>query len=253
MQRGIIHRQVIAFNPELGHDGLDIVISSRAVNKSTHQLELSDFELINRGCTMPHSEFNQGPIADLFNKVILKYFEQPKLKEVKEQMVAEAKKTTRVSVNGKIIKAIEKCEDESYNIITHDESTTSPELHKAVNDILRVKGIADAKMQEQMVEIADKLRIGTLDMPDGKELHVHVPKGTEKVSGKVTRKQLIATLWFVSKMYMYSPTYRKYIGCTIEDGKYVCGYKNGEPYFETKGLSQLELDIINDLSTIKES
>lgn len=252
MKRGIIHGHINSFNPQMVHDGLDIVISAKASTKPHHQLELGDFELINRGQIMPHSEFSTGPVADLYDKVIHKYFEQPKIAEIKAEIEAADKETTTVPVNGKVIKAIRKNGNE-HEILTYEESP-SEEMSKLVNEILRVKGIADMKMQEQMIYCANKLRIGTLDMPKGQnQIHVHVENGTQPVTTKVTRKQIIATLWFISKMYMLAPSFRKFLTVTIQDGKYTVGYKNGEPYFDTNGLSQLELDIIKDLSTIKES
>lgn len=253
MKYGIIHAQVNAFNPEMKHLGLDIAVAPKASNKSFTKLELEDFELLNLGHVIPNQEFSASAVAELYDKVIFKYFEQPKLEQVKEQIEEESKKTVELPIKGKFIKAIRKTGEE-HEIITYDESQATPEVNKLVNEILRVKGIADIKIKEQMLYCANKLRVGTLDMKkDGtRELHVHVEGGTQPISGKIPRKQVIATLWFVTRMYMQAPSYRKYLSVDVQDGKYKCGYKNSIPYFETQGLSQLEIDIINDLKLIKE-
>lgn len=249
MQYGVIHYQIKAFDPKLNHLGLDITVASKARHKKEFELELSDFELLNSGHVMANSEFPSTPVAELFDKVVYKYFEQPKVEEVKKELEQQAESIT-VPVNGKIIKAIRRVGD-NHEVITQDENP-SEELKDIINKVFKIKGAADMKMTEQMTLCADKLRVGTLDIDKNKKLFVHTASGFEPVNGKVTRKQLIATLWFISKAYRQSPSFRKYLTVSVTEGKYTCGYKNGQPYFDTNGLSELEIKVINDLKLIRE-
>jgi hypothetical protein len=248
MQYGIIHYQIKMFDQQLGHNGIDITVSAKSRHKKSG-LELSDYDLLNNCHVIMLPDFPAQPIADLFDKVICKYCEHPKLEEIKQQADVEAKEII-IPVNGKVIKGIRKFGDK-HEVLTHD-ANPSKELQNFVNKIIEVKGGADIKLKEQITKCANKLRVGTLDMTKDKSLHVHTEASHEPFNGRVTRKQLVATLWFISKCYMQAPSFRKYLTVSVSDGKYTCGYQNGEPYFKTDGLSDLEKSIVADLKLIKE-
>jgi hypothetical protein len=252
MQYGVLHHQIKNFDGKLSHSGLDIVVASRARHKKALDLELCDFDLLNRNHVILIPEFPVAPISELFDNVVCKYIEHPRLEEMSQKLEKESKeeKTVTLPVNGKIIKAVRKIGND-HQIITHDMNP-SEELNKLVNSIIQVKGGADMKLKEQLMLCADKLRVGTLDIGKDKTLWRHTESKVEKVTGHITHKVLIKTIWFISKMYMQSPSFRKYLTISVTQGNYTCGYQNGEPFFNTKGLTQTEIDIINDLKLIKE-
>ena len=251
MQYGIFHHQIKMFDQQLGHNGIDINVSAKSRHKKGG-FELSDFDLLNNGHVIMLPDFPAQPISDLFDKVICKYCEHPKLDEIKKQAEEEEKsnKEIIVPVNGKVIKAIRRVGN-NHEVITHDLNP-SQQLQQFMNKIIEVKGGADMKLKEQIIKCANKLRVGTLDIKKDKSLHLHTESGNEPFNGRVTRKQLIATLWFISRSYMHAPSFRKFLTVSVSDGVYTCGYNNGEPFFNTKGLSEMEITIINDLKLIKE-
>lgn len=243
-KNGILHSQIKMFNKDLVHYGLDIAVSPRATGKSAYQLELRDFDLLNKMYVASGSEFPQSSIVDLFDAVITKYFETSK-------PVEKSPEVSEIQVNGKVIKAIRKV-GEKHQVVTVDPNP-SEELNNSINKIIELKGAADLKLNEQIIKCADVLRIGTLDMPkDSKELYVHTKNGAEKMQGKIKRDQLLATLWFISKAYTTAPSFRKALNVSVTEGKYTFGYKNGEPFVDQTNLSEMEKQIVADLMTIKE-
>lgn len=245
---GIIHYHVNAFNKSMKHEGLDIVRSHNAGRKTDMQLELSDFDLLNGTFVMNHSEFRKEAIETLFSSVIFKYYEQPALVEAQAQSSSDSDEMV-LPVNGKVIKSIIR-KDGKETVITHDENP-SDELKQQINMIIAAKSAADLQLKEQILKCANQLRVGTLDMPkNSTQLHVHTPEGVKAWEGPVTRKQLIATLWFVTKSYMFAPSFRKHLTVSVTEGKYTCGYKSGVPVFETANLTQTELDILNDIKLL---
>jgi hypothetical protein len=241
---GVLHNQIKMFNKNMSHYGLDIAVSPRATGKSSFQLELRDFDLLNKTYIASGSEFPQSSIVELFDAVITKYFETNK-------SVEQSPEVSEIKVNGKVISAIRKV-GEKHEVVTVDPNP-SEELSNSISKIIELKGAADLKLNEQVIKCADTLRIGTLDMPKGsKELYVHTKNGAEKMQGKIKREQLIATLWFISKAYTTAPSFRKALNVSVTDGKHTFGYKDGKPFVDQTNLSEMEKQIVADLMTIKE-
>jgi hypothetical protein len=241
---GVLNNQIKMFDKNMNHFGLDIAVRATARNKSEYQLELKDFDLLNKGFIMSSSEFPRDSIAQLFDTVINKYFSTSKTDD------SDVNKVSELPINGKVIKAIRK-NGEKHEVVTHDPNP-SEEMKTTINRIIELKGAADLKMQEQMIKCADALRVGTLDMTNSTNLVVHTKEGAEKLNGKVTRDQLIATIWFITKAYMIAPSFRKHLNVSVSDDKYSIGYKNGVPFVDQSNLNELEKGIISDLISIKE-
>lgn len=234
------------------YSGYDLKLTANARSRSRSNVEINDFELVNKigaqGFVIGTPELSLEPVAKLMDHLVVQYHESPAAIQVSDK----GKEETPVEVNGKVIVGVRKVGNK-FQVITRDPNP-SDELKTMINQIMECKALADLKIHDQIMAAAAALRVGTLDLV-GKELVEFTGKGPSdyrKVTGKVNRKQVIATIWFMTRMYMQSESFKKNLCIKVDLGKYTCEYINGQPFFHLKGLTQTEIDIINDLKLIKE-
>lgn len=257
MKFGFVHLHANQYDNTVIHKGLDIIIDPNSAWKGQMACELGDYNLINGNSSVSGSDFPRSKIEALYDNIIVKYFESKK----KEVAVAEAPQTSteppkqiEQAINGQVIKSLIKNGDKYQVRVYQDEP--SQELIDAVNKLITLKSVVALQLQEQILICANKLRVGTLDMlPGSTRLKVHVEGDLVDAPNTIPRKQVIASLWFVTSQYLNAPSFRKNLNVTIKNGRYEAGYDKGVAYFKASdgnSLTDLELGVANDLKLIAE-
>jgi hypothetical protein len=251
MNEGFIHLHVNKFDPSVRHKGLDVIVDNNSAHLPQMSLEVYNYNIIQGNSSVSGSDFPRGKIEVLYDTVISKYFESQKKTDLilNLKQMDESDKPVVIPINGEIIKdLIYTNGKESVRLY---EENPAQEVSDIINKMITLKSVAAIQLKEQILKCSNQLRIGTLDMPKGTtQLVVHTADGVVPAPDRITRKQLIATLWFITSQYMNAPSFRKHLNLKIEQGNYELGYTNGEAYFKTEGLTDLEKAIAEDLMLI---
>lgn len=235
------------------YNGYDLKLSNPRSQKSR---EINEFELVNKigsqGFVIGSPELSLEPVTKLMDHLVVSYHESEAAVELTKKLEKEESESEgkEIEIGGKVIFGIKKANNK-FQVITNDPNPSN-ELKAMINQIMECKALADLKIHDQIMAAAAALKVGTLDLL-GNKLVEFTGKGKDDhrpVTGKITKKQVIATIWFMTRMYMHSQSFQKNLCIKIELGKYVCEYINGQPFFHTQGLSQTEIDIINDLKLV---
>jgi hypothetical protein len=252
MNFGYVHLYANRFDSSVIHKGLDVIVNPNSGNKTEMELELFDYDIINGNSSTSGSDFPRQRIEELFNTVLSTYYDSTKVVEAHQaaEKVLDNNEPMIVEINGKIIKQrITVNGEDSFRL--HAEGEPAPELVDMINDMAQLKSLVALELKQQILFCKNKLRVGTLDMPKGiNRLHVHTTEGYALAPDRVTRKQVIATLWFITSRYLYSPSFRKHLTLEITRNGYTAGVDKGVAYFKTEGLSELEKQIIADLELV---
>lgn len=251
MNFGFVHQHANQFDSSVIHKGLDLIIDPSSGHKSYMSLEQYDYNIINGNSSVSGSDFPRSKIEELLNLIIYKYHETPKMIDTKAKAneAADSEESTTTHINGKVIKAVVNTGD-NQKAITYDEDP-SQETIDIINTMITLRSMVKVELDEQILFCANQLRVGTLDMTkENNRLVVHTKEGYTDAPNRITRKQLIATLWFMTKQYANAPSFRKHLTISVTEGRYTAGYDKGVAFFKTEGLTQLEQDIASDLSLI---
>jgi hypothetical protein len=253
---GIIHNFIqMKTKGAADHRGIDIVVAERfrAEFKRTGIARLNDFQVINDGNPQYANEFPRAAVAELYDKVLYRYKEEKADAANANKIMDAAEADTGpviTAVNGIVIDEIishgDKCQ-----VRVHSEKPNE-EVTRIVNEIMSVKARATLELKLQMHRCDDQVKIGTLDMsPGSNNLYVYTTSDdVELVVGSVPKSVLVKTLWFLAGVHRLSPSYRKFLTVTVTEGRYTCGYKEGQWFFNTDGLTELEINVSKDLQVI---
>lgn len=240
-------------NCDQAHDGLDLRLKREYGNTNAQERSANAYEIMFRGRGFGDNVFPTKSIAKLLDDVVNKYYyTKGSVKEKANEIIAPVlSKTTFDIEDGKHLTKIVETET-GYDFHTV-ESEVDPKIKQIAADLFHLLALAKSGIEDRTIQVNDKMKVGTLDINKNTlELFLHTANGPVKYEKEHVSKTMLATsLWFILRLHQGTKEFLKYLNFDIAYKGYKAKVVKGEVTLITEGLSDLQIEIHNDLKRMK--
>lgn len=249
----IVQSVMKELNCNESHNGLDLRLKREHGNTGPQDRSANAYEIMFSGRGFGDNVFPTKNIAKLLDQVINRYYyDEGSVKEKANEKLEPVFSRTEFTIeDAKHISKIVETET-GYDFHTVKEEV-SEEVKQIAADLFHLLAVAKSGIEDRTMQVNDKMKVGTLDINKHTlELYIHTANGPIKYEKDQVSKTILTTsLWYILRLHQGTKEFLKYLNFDVEYKGYKAKIIKGEVTLEKEGLSQLQIEIHNDLKRMK--